>query len=321
MSKDLIELDVDDSAKGMSAASLRKSQAIRQDFIKRYGKVPSSVLLHNRTESNRDTIDLSKEGRGGGYVHHYNKNKRIMIEGKDFTPGMEKSGMVTQGRKNYLSAFPQNIGRTLIDFLCPKNGIVYDPFCGHNSRMGLCFKLNRNYIGVDVCHEFMEDNRKIKRILYRDRKNSLNVHKHNSWIRLIERSSSDTGLPDESADFSITSPPYYCLEYYGDEPEQLGNAKTYERFIELISQHVKENFRILRPDSFCCWFIADFRKNKKFHPFHIDLYSEFIKAGFEPFNIYIVDLGQTVNQQFVQVILKTKIFPKQHEYILIFIKP
>ncbi|GAG18147.1 unnamed protein product, partial [marine sediment metagenome] len=176
--KDLINLEIDESAKGMSAASLKKSRAIRADFIKRYGRVPSSVLLRDSKESNRDTIDLSKEGRGGGYVHHYNKNKRKMIEGEGFTPGMEKSGMVTQGRTNYLSAFPQNVGRTIIDFYCPEDGIVLDLFAGHNSRMELCFKLNRKYIGVDVCHEFMEDNRKIKRILYRNRKNSLNIHKH-----------------------------------------------------------------------------------------------------------------------------------------------
>ncbi len=321
MTKDLINLEIDESAKGMSAESLRKSRAIRADFIKRYGRVPSSVLLHNKKEANRDTIDLSKEGRGGGYVHHYNKNKRTIIESENFTPGMEKSGMVTQGRTNYLSAFPQNVGRTIIDFLCPEKGTVYDPFAGHNSRMELCFKLNRNYIGIDICHEFMEDNRKIKRMLYRDRKNSLNIYKHDSWIKVIEGSSANVDLEDECADFSITSPPYWDLEKYGDEPEQLGKAKTYWDFIKLISAHVKENYRILKSGSFCAWFIADFRKNKQFYPFHIDLYREFENAGFVPFNIYIVDLGQTVNQQFVQVILQTKIFPKQHEYILVFKKP
>jgi len=318
---DLINLEVDGEAKGFSAEALRLSKSIRADFIKRYGKVPTSVLVHNRTESNRHTIDLSKEGRGGGYVHHYNKNRRTMTEKDGYTPGLEKSGMVTQGRKNYLSAFPQNVGRVLVDFLCPEHGIVLDLFAGHNSRMELCFKLNRNYIGVDVCHEFMEDNRKIKRILYTQRKNGLNILDHNSWIKLIECSSDKVDLPNETADFSITSPPYWDLEKYGDEVEQLGNAKTYEKFIELISEHVKENFRILKSGSFCCWCIADFRRKGFFYPYHIDLYQEFIKAGFTPFNIYITDLGQTVNQQFVQVIMKTKIFPKQHEYTLVFKKP
>lgn len=321
MTKDLIKLDIDEDAKGKNAASLKKSRAIRADFIKRYGRVPSSVLLHNRIESNRDTIDLSKEGRGGGYVHHYNKNKKAMIEDESFTPGIESSGMVTQGRTNYLSAFPQNVGRTIIDFYCPEKGIILDLFAGHNSRMELCFKLNRNYIGVDVCHEFMEDNRKIKRLLYQKRKSSLNVYEHDSWIKLIEGSSANVDLPDESADFSITSPPYWDLEYYGDEPEQLGKCKTYEDFISSISKHVNENYRILKPGSFCAWFIADFRKNKKFYSYHIDLHYEFVNAGFVPFNTYIVDLGQTVNQQFVQVIQNTKIFPKQHEYCLLFTKP
>jgi len=317
---DLINLDIDEDAKGFSAASLRKSRSIHQEFVKRYGRVPTSILIHDRVESSRKTIDLSKEGRGGGYVHHYKKNKKTMIARKDFTPGLEKTGMVLQGRTGYLSAFPQNVGRMIVDFYCPEKGVVYDPFAGHDSRMQLCFQLNRNYIGVDVCHEFMEDNKKIKKILYQRRKESLNVEKHNSWIKLIEKSSDDTGLPDNCADFTITSPPYYSLEKYGDEPEQLGNAKTYKDFLKSLTNHVRENYRLLKPNSFCAWFIADFRKDKKFHPFHIDLYNIFESVGFEPFNIYIVDLGHTVNQQFVQVIQQTKIFPKQHEYILVFRK-
>ena len=84
--------------------------------------------------------------------------------------------------------------------------------------------------------------------------------------------------------------------------------------------HVEENYRILKRGTYCCWFINDFRKDKVFYPYHVDLYKLFIDVGFTPFNIYIVDLGNPVNAAFVQDIIKNKILPKKHEYILVFKK-
>ena len=64
----------------------------------------------------------------------------------------------------------------------------------------------------------------------------------------------------------------------------------------------------------------DFRLVGKFYPYHIDVFQLFIKAGFKPFNIYIVDLGASFLEAFVQKIITTKIFPKRHEYCLLFMK-
>ena len=88
-----------------------------------------------------------------------------------------------------------------------------------------------------------------------------------------------------------------------------------------LSVHIKENFRILKPGSFCAWFVNDFRVGGVFYPYHVSVENAFIEAGFIPFNIYIVDLGIPIGQAFVQSIVSTKIFPKCHEYCLIFQKP
>jgi len=239
----------------------------------------------------------------------------------DYTPGLEKTGFETQGRTDYISGFPQNVGRFIIDLYCPENGTIYDPFAGHNSRMQLCFKLGHNYIGVDICHEFMEDNRQIKEMLY-DRKKCQLLNQCDNWILLFEQSSESVPeVKDEFADFTLTSPPYWDLEYYGPESEQLGTGKTYEKFLDGIERVVKENFRILKPGSFCAWFINDFRKKKKFYPYHSHIYEILTNAGFEGFNIYIVDLGATVNHMFVRDILSHKILPKRHEYCVLVKKP
>lgn len=306
--------------KGLNAKALAKSRKIKSEFLTEIGskKVPTSILIHDRSEVISKTTDTSRKKRGGGYAFHYKQKQREMYAGKNYTPGMEKSGLKLQGRTNTLSAFPQNIGRIITKIYCPKNGTVYDAFAGHASRMELCHKAGMNYVGYDICHEYMVENRKMRKVLLKRNRDSLLPN--DNWINLVEESSHKVDLPDNYADFSITSPPYWCQEYYGPEEQQLGNAKTYKRFLHYLYPHVKENYRVLKQGAFCCWFINDFRRKGKFYPYHIDLFGLFIKAGFTPFNIYIVDLGNPVNAAFVQDITNNKILPKKHEYVLVFRK-
>jgi DNA modification methylase len=308
---------------GFTAGALKKSRKIRKEFLSKFGvegKVPVSILIHDRKEYRYETIDLSAQRRGGNYVHHYRINRQKMHGREDYTPGLEKTGFETQGRTDYISGFPQNVGRFIIELYCPEDATIYDPFAGHNSRMQLCFKLGHNYIGVDCCKEFMEDNEMTKEILYERREGQL--IKKDNWIKLYTQSSeSIPEVEDESCDFTITSPPYWDLEYYGPEPEQLGTGKKYDEFLQGIARCIEENYRVLKSGAFCAWFINDFRKQKKFYPYHSHIYEILTDTGFEGFNIYIVDLGATVNHMFVQDIIKHKILPKRHEYCVLVKKP
>lgn len=308
--------NVNKNASGKNLESLKKSEKIRSDFILKYGLVPDSILKHNRKTScqvstllkRRYQDTMNKELKKYPKKNSWDLNNRL-------ASASNKS--VRAGKNAALSTFPQSIGHLIVDFYCPKDGIVYDPFAGHNSRMELTFKSNRHYVGVDVSKEFMKANRQIQNKLIKQQ----GFFKSNKTINLIEGSSSKVDLPDDYGDFTITSPPYYDIEYYGNEPKQLGKAKTYKKFLGLISKHIEENFRILKSGSFCAWFVQDFVRNKIFYPYHSDLIPLFIKAGFEIFQIYIIDLGNPIASAFVQGIIKLKRFPKRHEYCLLFKKP
>ena len=292
---------VSQSASGKNIESLKKSRQIRSDFILKYGEVPESILKYDKKKTSKILSEIGRRYSDTGAIH---ASKEFQMSGRGVSAGA-------------LSTFPQNIGRLIINFYCPEEGCVYDPFAGHNSRMELVFESNRHYIGVDVSVEFMISNRKIRESLIK----SNNFFTPDKSITLIEGSSAKVDLPDNCADFTITSPPYWDIEYYGDEPEQLGKAKTYDSFLELLSEHIKENFRILKSGSFCAWFVNDFTKKRVFYPYHADLIPIFRSAGFSPFQIYIVDLGGSIARIFVQDIIKAKRFPKRHEYCLVFKKP
>jgi len=301
-----IEDEIDKNAKGANIDSLKKSREYRRLFVQKYGCILSSILRHDRSDK---TIDFSKQNRD--YTSKTDFGSFVWRRGT--------GSRLSKKEKAALSIFPQNVGRAITKFYCPENGIVYDPFAGHNSRMQLVWESGRNYIGVDISKEFMENNRKIRDVLFnRDKKG---FFKNSAKITLIEGSSDQVNLPDSYADFTITSPPYWDIEYYGDEEKQLGKYKKYEDFLKAIYKHIKENYRILKADSFCCWFVNDFRKEGVFYPYHSDLIPYFREAGFVLFSIYIIDLGNTLGEIFIQNVEKTKIFPKRHEYCLVFQKP
>ena len=297
---------------GKTEESLVYSRKVRSDFLFRMGlqDVPHSILYHDRADLASDVPIAGGRDYGSFSLVHKTKDRRMRKIFKTSNMSCRAGG---------LSRFPQNIGRMLVKFYCPERGTVYDPFAGHNSRMELVHRTGRNYIGVDVSHEFMESNRKIKDGLTKQK--GLLEHMRGT-IRLIEGSSASVpGVPDEWADFTITSPPYWNLEYYGNEPEQLGKAKTYKSFLELLYPHVMENYRILKPGSFCIWCINDFVQDKVFYPYHIDISSLFVRAGFNLHNIYVTDLGQPIVASFLHTLIITKRFPKRHEYCVVGQKP
>ncbi len=55
------------------------------------------------------------------------------------------------------------------------------------------------------------------------------------------------GLPDNSVDFSISSPPFASLYTYSNSERDMGNTKNDDDFITQYGFMVKEMFRVIRP--------------------------------------------------------------------------
>jgi intein/homing endonuclease len=83
--------------------------------------------------------------------------------------------------------------------------------CVHNSRMEATYRTNRNYYGQDLCHEFMEDNRKVRDMLLAQNSGKLFMKPKTTVIDLSEGDSRKLPWDDNFGDFTVTSPPYWCL--------------------------------------------------------------------------------------------------------------
>jgi DNA modification methylase len=64
-------------------------------------------------------------------------------------------------------------------------------------------------------------------------------------------------LPGSSVDCIVTSPPYYGLRNYGDEPEQIGHEETPTEYVEAIREVLGACARLLKPTGTCWLNIGD----------------------------------------------------------------
>ena len=66
--------------------------------------------------------------------------------------------------------------------------------------------------------------------------------------RLINGDARDLSfLPDESVQLVVTSPPYWNLKRYAENPDQLGHIQDYEAFLAELANVWRHVFRILVP--------------------------------------------------------------------------
>lgn len=299
----LFDVQGDPLATGKNIGSLLNSRQQAEELTKMFrGEIPASIMRVKRDEMGTDPVlgsyeDSEYKGHEGTKLH-----KAFSISGRGAANGA-------------LSIFARNICRTVVLLYSKPGDLIVDPFIGHNSRMEVCIREGRHYHGYDVSERFMVDNRIIAANLKEEfPMMNINLYLHTSEQMIF--------TPSNCGDFTITSPPYWDIEEYGDEPEQLGKwSKTYDEFMQKMYSVAAENYRALKSGAYAAWFINDFRKDGKFYPYHVDTARMLEAVGFTWEDIMIVDLGRAFRESFIRQIVEQKILPKRHEYGIIVRKP
>ena len=150
---------------------------------------------------------------------------------------------------------PMN-AKAIYERFAPKGGTIYDFCCGFGGRLLGCLssKNNYKYVGTDPNTETM-----------------YNLHRLGEYIEMVTGredsyelhccGSEDFRGPANSVDFAFSSPPYFDLEVYSDEPTQCFNKfPVLEDWLEgYVRGTIKNIHHMLKPG--CCYAvnIADFK--------------------------------------------------------------
>jgi DNA modification methylase len=286
--------------------SLIKSRGTRQDIIDKYGEVPKSIWNIDYSIG-KEVIEYETRKQN---IKAVEKHKNMDYD-KRLYKAFSASSQNVRGKEGGLSTFPPDLAKRIVLFYSEKGDKILDPFAGHNSRMQVTNMCERHYTGYDVSKEFMEFNKQVENTI----KSELFYNGYD--ITLKEKSSEKLDELDNSIDLCYTSPPYYNIEWYGDEPEQLGKAKTYDDFLVLIKNCIAENYRILKPNKYCVYNINDFRSGGIFYPYHADITKIFQLVGFKLWDIIIINWKTAIGASFASQIEDRKITAKSHEYLIV----
>ncbi len=294
--------------------SLDDSRRAREDILAKYGNILKSIWKADyRLE--KHIIDIDKTQNAVAKEKHMK-----MDYDKKLYDAFASSSKSVRGKEGGLSIFPADICRKLVLLFTEEGDVVLDPCAGHNSRMQVTWQLGRHYIGYDVSKEFMQFNRKVRDMLMGDGDQGKLLLESDASITLREKSSEKMIEVDNSVDFVVTSPPYWDLEYYGDEEEQIGWGKTYEEFLSGLKRIIQESYRVLKPGKFCVYNINDFRKEGEYYCYHKDLIELALDVGYKLHDIIILEWPAAIGACFATQVVDRKITAKSHEYLLVFKK-
>ena len=256
----------------------------------KYGFLPTSVW---HTQKDKFWVDLIQD-----------KGDITTRRGKDckYLPGLK------------YSEFNPTTAERIIKYWSEKGDLITDPFAGRTTRGLVSIYLERNYEGYEVAQQTFQGT--IQKLQNLPPNLLTNYGKFKIWN---EDGCKMEKTLNETADLIFSCPPYFNLEKYEDSPNQLSSIKTYEDFLLKIKECSQNCFRILKPNKFLVWVVADFRKDG-FKRFSKDSIEIFEKANFIHWDTVIEVLNSPLVWCQIGKCEKQKYTSKQHQYILIFKK-
>jgi len=119
----------------------------------------------------------------------------------------------------------------------------------------------------------------------------MKTNKQKTCQRLINGDARDLSfLSDESIHLVVTSPPYWNLKRYNENPDQLGHVNDYESFLSELEKVWREVFRVLVPGGRLVCVVGDVCVSRRrfgrhlVFPLHADICVLCRKIGFDNLN-------------------------------------
>lgn len=141
---------------------------------------------------------------------------------------------------------------------------IVDPFAGGSVRGIVAGALGRKYWGCDLRQEQIDANNA--------QADEIETTHRPQWVC---GDSMETLHHAPDADLIFSCPPYGDLEVYSDNPNDLSNME-WHTFVAAYKRIIFKSVQKLKPDSFACFVVGDFRDNKGF-------YRNFVSTTIEAF--------------------------------------
>ena len=184
----------------------------------------------------------------------------------------------------------------LISMFTKKGMTVLDPFVGSGTTIIAANNLGRKSIGIDL-------NKDYQKLAYkRFKENDIKKTEY----KFVIADSTKSMLKLGKVDYVVTSPPYHNIlrntsegiradkskkgyrngsrqgiVYYSDDVNDLGNQKTYAKFLALLTKVFQNVYNILNDKKYCSIIMSDFTINKTETCVQGDIVNMMTEIGYE----------------------------------------
>ena len=208
------------------------------------------------------------------------------------------------------SIFDPVLCEIMYNWFVPKNGSILDPFAGGSVRGIVANYLDYNYTGIELREEQVDANIQ----------QGIDIVPNNkpNWICGDSNKVLDT--MDSMFDFIFSCPPYYDLEVYCDDPNDLSNM-THNEFNEVYESIINKSCKLLKNNSYACFVVGNCRDK---NGYMMDLVGTTIRAfekvGLKFYNDIIIknSYGSASMRANGNMVYKKVV--KVHQNVLVFVK-
>jgi hypothetical protein len=210
----------------------------------------------------------------------------------------------TDVKYNYSRANPVAIERIIKLWMQPGD-FYYEPCCGWCTFSASAKYFGYNGVALDNWDYAVKFSKK-----------TINVMPGEGTCEVLLNDAGAPPFPDNHFDFIHMNPPFGNLEEYSGESAGCG---SYDNWLSNMGDIQRQNYRVLKDDTFCVVVMADWREDRILKNGHGDMIKLSEDCGFILHDLIICRL-HTVAMFFSRKCYEQRHAVKGHEYILVFRK-
>lgn len=224
--------------------------------------------------------------------------------------------------RNYpFSKFSFGLSEFVIKYWSNTGDVILDQYMGWGIRGVVALRQQRIYVGYDISPQmYNKADEYIRKLSGMDVRTFFDSDNRRKFELVLGDGTKLDRMVNNCIDLVFTCPPYYNLEKYEDVPRQLSSAPSYELFLGMIKDGLMSAKRVLKPDGFVVYVVADFRAESELKNFHGDLIEIGKDIGLKHWDTVISVLRSPLPAINVGQCDRLKYTSKKHEYIIVFKK-
>lgn len=212
-----------------------------------------------------------------------------------------------------VSIFDPTLCEVVYRWFTPPDAFILDPFAGGSVRGIVAAECGKNYFGIDLRSEQVDANKVQADKICHTAKPNWYVGNSKNVVSIVGN--------EQKFDFIFSCPPYFDLEVYSDNPEDLSTMDP-EKFIDEYNHIIKESCSLLKNDRFACFVVGDVRDKKGNYLNFVSLTIDaFQQAGLHLYNeaILLTAIG-SLPIRAGRTFSASRKLGKTHQNVLVFVK-